>query len=592
MSSAVAERPARGSAAPQPDASGAYSHRQIMVILSGLMLGMFLAALDQTVFSTSIYKIGQSLDGLTAQAWVTTAFLITSTIATPLYGKLSDMYGRKPFFLAAIAIFIVGSAACTFATSMYMLAGFRAFQGLGAGGLFTLALAITGDIIPPRQRAKYQGYFLAVFATSSVLGPVVGGALAGQDHLAGLDGWRWIFLINVPIGVLALFVVNRTLAASKVVSTKQTLDWRGAALLAVGLVPLLIVAEQGRTWGWTSLSALICYAVGIGALAMFVRAERAAGESALLPARLFRVRAFSIGSVQSTIIGLGMFGGLVMLPLYLQLVKGNSPTKAGLLTLPMVLGMMVTSIIAGQATSRTGHYKMFPVIGSVALVAGMLMLWRLSADSSLVYASIGMLVVGAGLGMNMQTIVLAMQNAVPAKDIGVATSSATFFRQIGGTLGVAVFLSIVYSTVGQKIQSAYQSASGSAAFQAAAKAHPDQLSQLRNTSTQALNDTAFLNTDNSVLAHPFKVGFTSALTFAFLVAAIVLALALVLAIIQREVPLRTMGGRQAAAAEAAEAADLTASSAPSSSTPAGLRAAPVGGAVEPRTPQTTSRADS
>ena len=557
MSRAVATSPAKGGlAAPTPDAAaGAYSHRQIMVILSGLMLGMFLAALDQTVVSTSIYKIGQSLHGLTAQAWVTTAFLITSTIATPLYGKLSDMYGRKPFFLAAIAIFIVGSAACSFATSMYMLAGFRAFQGLGAGGLFTLALAIIGDIIPPRQRAKYQGYFLAVFATSSVLGPVVGGALAGQDHLAGLDGWRWIFLLNVPIGVLALFVVNRTLTASKILATKQTLDWRGATLLAVGLVPLLIVAEQGRSWGWSSISALLCYVVGIGALALFVRTERAAGETALLPARLFRVRAFSIGSVQSTIIGIGMFGGLTMIPLYLQLVKGNSPTKAGLLTLPMVLGLMVSSIVAGQFTSRTGHYKMFPVIGSVILAGGMLMLWRLSADSSLVYLGFGMLAVGAGLGMNMQTIVLAMQNAVPAKDIGVATSSATFFRQIGGTLGVAVFLSVVYSTVGGKIQSAYQSASSSAAFQSAARAHPDQLTQLRNTSTKALNDTAFLNTDNSVLSHPFKVGFTSALTFAFLIAAVVIVFALVLAIIQREVPLRTMGGVEAAAFEAAKTAE-------------------------------------
>ena len=553
MSRAVATRPAKGGfSAPMPDAAtGAYTHRQIMVILSGLMLGMFLAALDQTVVSTSIYKIGQSLHGLTAQAWVTTAFLITSTIATPLYGKLSDMYGRKPFFLAAIAIFIVGSAACTFATSMYMLAGFRAFQGLGAGGLFTLALAIIGDIIPPRERAKYQGYFLAVFGTSSVLGPVIGGALAGQDHLAGIDGWRWIFLINVPIGILALFVINRVLTSTLVQSEKQTLDWRGASLLAIGLVPLLIVAEQGREWGWGSTNAFVCYVVGLGSLALFVRAERAAGDTALLPARLFRVRAFTIGSVQSTIIGIGMFGGLTLLPLYLQLVKGNSPTKAGLLTLPMVLGLMVSSIVAGQFTSRTGRYKIFPIIGSVLLVIGMLLLTQLTADSSLVFTSVAMLIVGAGLGMNMQTIVLAMQNSVPAKDIGVATSSATFFRQIGGTLGVAVFLSLVYSTVQGKIQSAYATAVTTPAFQAAAKAHPDQLSQLRNTSTKALNDTAFLNTDNSVLAHPFKAGFTSALTGAFLIAAIVLAVALVLATIQREVPLRTMGGMQAAAAEAA-----------------------------------------
>ncbi len=560
MAGAVAERRA-GSAAPEspsPAATGEYSHRQILVILSGLVLAMFLAALDQTVVSTSIYKIGQSLDGLTAQAWVTTAFLITSTISTPLYGKLSDMYGRKPFFLAAIAIFIVGSAACSFATSMYMLAGFRAFQGLGAGGLFTLAFAITGDIIPPRERAKYQGYFLAVFGTSSVLGPVVGGALSGQNSLAGIDGWRWIFLLNVPIGILALFVVNRVLQFDNA-RRHQQLDWQGAVLLVVGLVPLLIVAEQGRTWGWDSLSALLCYAVGALALVSFVRVERRAGDTALLPSRLFHIRAFSIGALQSTIIGIGMFGGLTLIPLYLQLVKGNSPTKAGLLTLPMVVGLMVSSITAGQTTSRTGHYKMFPVIGSVLLVSGMLMLWQLTADSSLVYAGVSMLVVGAGLGMNMQTIVLSMQNAVPPRDLGVATASATFFRQMGGTLGVAVFLSIVYSTVQDKIRAAYEAAVSSPAFIAAAQAHPDQIAKLRSggTSSKTLDDTSFLNRDNSVLAHPFKQGFTSALTVAFLVGAVVLAVALVLAVIQREVPLRAVGARQALAEEAARAADAS-----------------------------------
>ncbi len=552
MASAVADRPAARAPLP-PQAPGEYTHRQIMVILSGLMLGMFLAALDQTIVSTSIYKIGQSLDGLTAQAWVTTAFLITSTIATPLYGKLSDMYGRKPFFLAAIAIFVVGSAACSFSTSMYMLAGFRAFQGLGAGGLFTLALAIVGDIIPPRQRAKYQGYFLAVFGTSSVLGPVIGGAFAGMDTFLGIDGWRWVFLINVPIGIVALFVVNKVLAFDHN-HRRQQLDWWGAGLLIVALVPVLLVAEQGREWGWGSGPALLCYGIGAVALGLFVVAERAAGDAALLPARMFRVRAFTIGSLQSLIIGTGMFGGLILLPLYLQLVKGNSPTKAGLLTLPLVIGMMASSIASGQATSRTGHYRIFPIFGGVALVSGMLLLWRLSADSSLGYTSVGMLVVGIGLGLSMQTIVLAMQNAVPPRDIGVATSSATFFRQMGGTLGVAVFLSIVYSTVQGKIAAAYAAAQSSPEFLAAAKAHPEQLAQLRSGghSTGTLNDTSFLSSDNPILAHPFKAGFTSALTFAFLIGAVVLAIALVLALIQREVPLRTVGAAQAVAAENAQ----------------------------------------
>ena len=289
---------------------------------------------------------------------------------------------------------------------------------------------------------------------------------------------------------------------------------------------------------------------------MFVRTERAAGDTALLPARLFRVRAFSIGSAQSLIIGIGMFGGLTLLPLYLQLVKGNSPTRAGLLTLPLMLGLMSGSITSGQVTSRTGHYKIFPVVGSAALVAGMLMLWRLSADSSLVYAGLSMAVVGLGIGMNMQTVVLAMQNAVPPRDIGVSTSSATFFRQMGGTIGVAVYLSIVYSIVQDHIRTAYLKAAQSPSFLAVAQAHPDQIAKLRSggTSTSTLNDTSFLNHFNPTLTHPFKEGFTSALTIAFLIGAFVLVLAFVLAVLQREVPLRTVGAQQAAAEEEARLA--------------------------------------
>ena len=287
---------------------------------------------------------------------------------------------------------------------------------------------------------------------------------------------------------------------------------------------------------------------------LFVRQERAAGDAALLPARLFRVRAFAIGSAQSLIIGIGMFGGLTLLPLYLQLVKGNSPTRAGLLTLPLMAGLMTGSITSGQVTSRTGHYRIFPIVGSAALVAGMLMLWRLSADSSLTYAGWAMTVVGLGIGMNMQTVVLAMQNAVPPRDIGVSTSSSTFFRQMGGTIGVAVYLSIVYSIVQDRIRSAYEAAAQSPSFIAVARAHPDQIAKLRSGGNGTLNDTSFLNHFNATLAHPFKEGFTSALTLAFLVGAIVLVVAFVLAVLQREVPLRQVGAQQAAAEEARLAA--------------------------------------
>ncbi|MBP0460989.1 MFS transporter [Streptomyces bomunensis] len=512
-----------------------------MVILSGLMMGMFLAALDQTVVSTAIYKIGESLNGLTAQAWVTTAFLITSTIATPLYGKLSDQYGRKPFFIFAISVFVLGSALCTFSTSIYMLAAFRAFQGIGAGGLMSLALTIIGDIIPPRERAKYQGYFMAVFGTSSVLGPVIGGALAGAHSVAGIDGWRWIFLINVPIGIATLVVVTKVLHLDHV-RRDHRIDYPGAISLMVGLVPLLIVAEQGRTWGWSSTGSLACYLIGAVGIVTFILSERRAGDDALLPLRLFRNRMFALGTAQSFIIGIGMFGGITLIPLYLQLVKGNSPTKAGLLTLPLVLGIMLLSLVSGQITSRTGKYRIFPILGCFLLIAGMLMLWRMTADSGLVYIDAAMFVVGAGLGLNMQTIVLAMQNAVPPRDIGVATSSTTFFRQMGGTVGVAVFLSIVYSIVSGKIADAFASAQHSPAFQQAAQAHPDQLKSVTHAGSAALNDTSFLSKLDPALAHPFKVGFTDAISVAFLVGAAVLVIALLLSALIKEIPLRTTAG--------------------------------------------------
>ena len=307
--------------------SGAFTHRQILTILSGLMLGMFLAALDQNIVSTSIRTIADDLNGLNLQAWATTAYLITATISTPLYGKLSDLYGRKPFFLFAIGVFVVGSVLCTISTSMYELAIFRAVQGLGAGGLMSLALTIIGDIVPPRQRARYQGYFLAVFGTSSVIGPVVGGFFAGTDSIIGITGWRWVFLVNVPIGILAFTVVWRVLNLPHT-RRERRIDWPGASSLAVALVPLLIVAEQGQTWGWSSLNALLCYGIGVVGIIAFVLAERAYGDDALLPPRLFRNGVFSLTTVIAVIVGVGMFGGIAIIPQYLQIVGGASPTPA------------------------------------------------------------------------------------------------------------------------------------------------------------------------------------------------------------------------------------------------------------------------
>jgi EmrB/QacA subfamily drug resistance transporter len=520
-----------------PSEPGGLTHKQIMTILSGLMLGMFLAALDQMIVSTSIRTIGDDLNGLSAQAWVTTSFLITSTITTPLYGKLSDIYGRKPLFLFAISVFILGSALCGLSQSMYMLAAFRAFQGIGAGGLFSLALAIIGDIIPPRQRARYQGYFMAVFATSSVLGPVVGGFLSGQKSIFGITGWRWIFYINVPIGITALVVVNAVLHLDHN-RREHRIDWTGAVMLSVGLVPLLIVAEQGRIWGWGSGRALVCYVVGAVGIALFIRAEARMGDDALLPLRLFGNGVFRVGSGQSFVVGIGMFGGMASIPLYLQIVKGASPTKAGLLILPMVAGIMTSSLIAGQVTSRTGRYKIFPVVGSVLLVIGLSLLTTVGADTPLWHTDLYMLVFGLGLGMNMQTIVLAMQNAVEPRDLGVATAAVTFFRQVGGTLGTAIFLSILFSRAGSDI--------GTELTKAGVRQLPGKFS---------LNDTSDLGSLPSNVQHPILVGFSNAMDTVFLVGACVLVVAVVLSVFLKEVPLRTVSGTQArAAAEREDAA--------------------------------------
>ncbi len=527
--------PAPSTVTAPSTADGALTHRAILSILSGLMLGMFLAALDQTIVATAIRTIGDDLHGLSVQAWVTTAFLVTSTITTPLYGKLSDIFGRKPLFMFAISIFILGSALCGLSRSMYMLAAFRAFQGLGAGGLFSLALAIIGDIIPPRERAKYQGYFMAVFATSSVLGPVVGGFFAGQSSILGITGWRWIFYINVPIGFAALAVVMRNLHLDHT-RREPRIDWWGAVALVVGLVPLLIIAEQGRTWGWSSGGAWACYVIGVIGIAAFVRVEAVMGDDALLPLRLFRSGVFATGAAQSFIIGIGMFGGLASIPLYLQIVKGASPTKSGLLILPLVAGIMTASLIAGQVTSRTGRYKIFPVLGSLMLIIGLGLMAQIGADTPLWQTDIYMLIFGAGLGLNMQTIILAMQNSVEPRDMGVATSSVTFFRQMGGTLGTAVLLSVLFTSAGSHIQ--------------------DELArsgrQLPGGGQFDLNNTAGVAALPNAVKHPILVGFSDAMNLVFLVAASIVVIAFVLSLIMKEVPLRTMSGMQAARAAAAE----------------------------------------
>jgi len=557
-------------APPAPSETGEYTHAQILTILVGLMMGMFLGALDQTIVSTSIRTIADDLNGLSVQAWVTTAYLITSTVATPIYGKLGDLYGRKKLFMFAISVFIVGSALCSFATSMYMLAAFRAVQGIGAGGLFTLVLAIIGDIVSPRERARYTGYFMAVFGTSSVLGPVIGGYFASHAVILGLTGWRWVFLVNVPIGIAALFVVYRTLHLSHH-RRDARIDWWGAATLMIGLVPLLTIAEQGREWGWSSPRALFCYLLGAASLGAFVYAEARMGDNALIPLRMFRSRSVTVGIIASVVVGAAMFGGIMVLPLYMQIVHGASPMRSGFLMLPMVVGMMSASIISGQIISRTGRIRPFPLIGSALICIALFLLSRITADTDLLLVMAVMFALGYGLGNCMQPLLLILQSAVPPRDIGVATSSATFFRQIGGTLGVAIFLSVLVGSVGGNIKTAILSESQAPAFQQAVHTASQSANPLDRQVADAFlhpspgggvlaqvqNDSSIIQRMPPALAHPFKAGFAESMDTVFLLAACVAVLAFLVLLLMPKVELRATSASAAARSEAAPTAPVT-----------------------------------
>ena len=546
-------RAERKAAAAESAVTGVMTHRQIMFVLFGLMAGMFLSALDQSVVGTAMRTIADDLHGLSAQAWVTTAYLITSTIATPIYGKLGDIFGRRKLFIAAISIFVIGSVISGFATSMYELAAFRAIQGIGAGGLFALALTILADIVPPRDRARYQGMFLAVFGTSSVLGPLIGGLLAGIDSFLGITGWRWIFLMNLPIGLVALFLVLSFLHVPHLEVKSRRIDWWGVLTIIVGVVPLLIVAEQGREWGWASTNAITAYAIGVIGIIAFIVIEKRMGDDAILPLALFKSRTFSLTTLLGVIVGMGMFGGMISLPLVLQIVYGATATEAGYLMIPMVMGLMVSSILSGQITGKTGKYKIFMVLGTALMSASFLYLSTLVYTWAIWQISIGMVVMGLGLGQLMQTLTIASQNSVEAKDIGVATSSATFFRQMGGTLGVAVFLSILFNSLADK------GAEIGSKIQAAIMANPGLLADPRNAAFASgqdigalvQTDSSFLKKASPELANPIKQAFGESAASVFVAAAGVVIVAFVLSVFIKEVALRTKSGVQEKAEQAA-----------------------------------------
>ncbi|MFF9566269.1 MFS transporter [Streptomyces sp. NPDC014685] len=418
--------------APAPIPGEGRSTRSVHVAIGALLLGMLLAALDQTIVSTALPTIVSDLGGLEHLSWVVTAYLLASTAATPLWGKLGDQYGRKKLFQTAIVIFLIGSALCGVAQNMPQLIGFRALQGLGGGGLMVLSMAIVGDLVAPRERGKYQGLFGAVFGTTSVLGPLLGGFFT--EHLS----WRWVFYINLPIGVVALLVIAAALHIP-VHRTKHTIDYLGTFLIASVATCLVLVASLGgTTWAWGSAQIIGLTVLSVLLLLAFVGVERHAAEP-VLPPKLFRIRTFSLVAVISFVVGFAMFGAMTYLPTFLQVVHGITPTMSGVHMLPMVFGLLLTSTASGQVVSRTGRWKVFPIAGTGITVIGLLLLHRLTETSGTWQMSAYFFVFGAGLGLVMQVLVLVAQNAVTYQDLGVATSGATFFRSIGASFGVAVF---------------------------------------------------------------------------------------------------------------------------------------------------------
>ncbi len=417
---------------PTDPVSSATHRRELLATFSALVLVLLLASLDQTIVATALPIIVDEIGGLSHLSWIVTAYLLSSTVVVPLYGKLGDLYGRRTVLQAAILIFLAGSLLCGLAQNLPELIAFRFLQGLGGGGLIVTAIAVVGDIVAPRERGRYQGFFGGVFGLSTVLGPLLGGFIV--DHFS----WRWIFLINLPLGLLALVVINRTIH-SRPAKGEVAIDYAGAALLALALTSVVLVSSLGSTlWTEAPVSLFAISLAGVLALAGFLYVETQVPDP-LVPLSLFRIRAFVIGTSVGFIVGMALFGSITLLPVYFQVVKGLDPTSAGLHMTPMMLGVFVSSITSGQIISRIGRYKMFPVIGTALMTGALLLLSTIEAETPASRAALYLLFLGLGLGMVMQILVMAVQNAVPYERLGVATSGTTLFRSIGGSVGAALF---------------------------------------------------------------------------------------------------------------------------------------------------------
>jgi EmrB/QacA subfamily drug resistance transporter len=490
------------------------THREIQIILVGLMLGMLLPAMTMTIVATALPTIVSDLGGLSDLSWVVTAYLLAATVCVPLVGKASDLLGRKPLFELAIVVFVVGSVLCGLAQSMGQLIAARAVQGMAGGSLMALAHATIGDVVPPRQRGRYQGYVGAVFAVATLAGPLVGGFLV--DFLS----WRWVFHLNVPLGLVALAVTHRYL---RIVHERRsvTVDYLGAALVSAGVTALLLVGLWGgQQHAWNSPVILGLTAVAVSCSVLLVPVERRAAEP-IVPLRLFSEQVFRVGSLLSFVLGTVLFGAIVFTPTFLQVVIGVSATASGLMLLPLMGGLLVASIVSGRLITRWGRYKPFPVAGTGLLLVGFGLLATMSATSTLAEASLYLAIVGVGMGLTMQVVILAIQNAVPTHDLGAATSAAQLFRMIGGTLGLAAFGAVVNLRLANWV----------------ARRLPDGLPGGVGVGGGGIAPAA-----NAPLPAPAEAvvrhGMADAITFAFLLAVPILVVAFAAAVALRELPLR------------------------------------------------------
>lgn len=512
-------------AMPADTQTAARSHSEIMAIVVALMMAMLLAALDQTIVSTALPKIASDLHGLSKYSWVATSYLLTSAVATPLYGKIGDMFGRKKIFQSAIVIFLIGSALCGLSQTMNQLIIFRGLQGIGAGGLMTLVFAIIGDIVSPRERGRYQGYFGAVFATSSVVGPLLGGFFADSHSLLGVAGWRWIFYINIPIGLIALSTIAARLHLP-VHKTPHKVDYAGAGLMAVSVVCLLLATVWGGVeYPWGSSQIIGLFIASLVSALLFLWRETKAAEP-ILPLRLFKNEIFSVTTILSLLVGIVMFGAIIFLPQYQQLVRGDSATKSGLMLLPLVLGIMSASLTSGRLISKLGRYRMFPIIGTFTVSVGIWLFSHITISTNRVLLSIWMYILGAGIGMVMPVLTLAVQNSAERRDLGTATSSVVFFRSIGSALGAAIFGAILLNRLTYHISQTVPGAAGASA----AKSLKSSFSGLQNLPPHIVHDilTAFANSFHDV--------FLAGLPFAIL--------AFITALFLKESPLRTHSHEQ------------------------------------------------